>query len=237
MTWLISPRKQTPVILLTLFMMLSPLANREAQPQPSVGSTAPRASAESVDVRVVQNSSSSLTVHARKGELEARLSVLLKDNSLGFTLHRGPGHGTGEWPWFAEIAPLLQACLRTVVPEPDRFPGFRFMTRLAMYPEMSGRIALQAGTSKKWDHRFGRPRASFTNNFVLSLAVNNDTYPELNTLFASHQYQIQLVSLERVSIAPVHALPYHDILVAEGLSPQWLVPYDAILHFQVKHVP
>ena len=102
---------------------------------------------------------------------------------------------------------------------------------------MSVRIALRAGTSKKWDHRFGRPKASFTNSFVMGLARDNDTYSELKSLFDAQQLRIQLESMESVSIAAVGDLPHRDILTAEGLSPEWLIPYDAVLHFRAKYAP
>jgi hypothetical protein len=230
-------RIQAIFAIVVFSLVLGRLANLEAQPQPPSGSTAPVTSADAVDIKVVQRSANELEVMASKGDLHARLSLLLKEHALLYYLHRRPGKPADGWPWFIDSAPLLRSCLRTAVSEPGKLPSFRFTTRLAMYPEMSARIALQAGISKKWDHHFGRPKASFTDSFVMGLARDNDTYPELRTLFAGQQFQIQLESMEKISIAGVRDLPYRDILAAEGLSPQWLVPYDAILHFRAKYAP
>jgi len=218
-------------------LLLSPFVCREVQGQPPIAPPTPGPSTDAVDVKIVQSSSGTLEILARMGDLQARLALLLKEHTLTYSLHRRPGKPADEWPWFVDAAPLLGACLRTAVSDPSRLPNFRFVTRLAMYPEMSARIALWAGTSKKWDYRFGRPKASFTNSFVMSLARENDSYAELKSLFASQQLQIQLESVEKISIAGVRDLPYSDILTAEGLSPEWLVPYDAVLHFRVKYAP
>jgi hypothetical protein len=228
---------QSLLAIVVFSLLVSPLANQEVQGQPPIASTAPGPSADAVDVKIVQNSSDTLEILARMGDLQARLALLLKEHTLTYSIHRHSGKPADEWPWFADAAPLLGACLRTAVSDPSKLPSFRFVTRLTMYPEMSARIALQAGISKKWDHRFGRPKASFTNSFVMGLARDKDTYPELKSLFASQQLQIQLESMEKVSIAGVRDLPYRDILTAEGLSPEWLVPYDAVLHFRVRFAP
>ncbi len=230
-------RSHAITALVVFSLVLTPSANREVQPQPPSESTASGTAANAVDVKVVQSSSNAIEIQASKGELHARLSLLLKEHDLVFYLDRRPGKPADEWPWFVDSAPLLQSCLRTAVPEPSKLPSFRFTTQLVMYPEMSARVALQAGISTKWDHRFGRPKASFTNSFVMSLAKDNNTYHELRTVFASQQFEIQLESLEKVSIAGVRDLPYHRFLAAEGLSPQWLVPYDAILHFRARYAP
>jgi len=220
-----------------LLLVLNPLACRDVQGQPPIASTGPGPAANAVDVKIVQNSSNSLEVRAKMGDLQARLALLLKEHALTYALLRRPGKPAEEWPWFVDSAPLLGACLRTALPDPGKLPDFRFITRLAMYPEMSVRIALRAGTSRKWDHRFGRPKASFTNSFVMGLARDDDTYSELKSLFEEQQLQIQLESMEKISIAGVGDLPHRDILTAEGFSPEWLVPYDAVLHFRVKYAP
>lgn len=229
------PQALVAVVLFSL--LLNPLACREVQGQPPIASTAPSPAADAVDVKIVQSSSTSLEVLAKRGDLQARLALFLKEHSLTYSLLRRPGKTADEWPWFVDSAPLLGACLRTALSDPGKLPNFRFITRLAMYPEMSVRVALRAGTSKKWDHRFGRPKASFTNSFVMGLVRDDDTYSELKSLFEEQQLQIQLESMEKVSIAGVGDLPHREILTVEGLSPEWLVPYDAVLHFRVKYVP
>jgi hypothetical protein len=228
---------QALVAVVLFSLVLNPFACRDVQGQPPIASTAPSPSADAVDVKIVQSSSNSLEVRAKRGDLQARLALLLKDHTLTYSLLRRPGKAANEWPWFVDSAPLLGACLRTALSDPGKLSDFHFITRLAMYPEMSVRIALRAGTSKKWDHRFGRPKASFTNSFVMGLARDNDTYSELKSLFDAQQLRIQLESMESVSIAAVGDLPHRDILTAEGLSPEWLIPYDAVLHFRAKYAP
>ena len=206
-----------------------------AQPlQPSSSPNAPGAPLGLPAVTLEQHSPDWFDFHARHGELRARLAMHFKERTLSFYPERLPRARGLEWPMFADMAPLLLACLQAAVPDAERMPSFSFCIRLVMYPEMSYRVALHAVASKQWDAAHGRGKGGFTNGLVIKVAKDNDTYPELRALFASRGYRIELVSLEKVLTGRVRELPYRDELTGRGVAPQSLVPYDAILWFKTQ---
>ncbi len=196
----------------------------------------PQANLDQPVVTATQHTSGWLELLVRSGELRARLSLRVKERALAFYPERRRSSFGIEWPLFADIAPLLRAALQTAIPDPQKMPAFTFSFRLVMYPEMSYRLALQALASKNWDRQHGRARSAFTNSFIMNLATNNNTYPELTGLFAAMGYRTELVTLATVRAAQVRELPYRGELQAEGVAPQVWVPYDAILSFKIQRL-
>jgi hypothetical protein len=226
-------------IIVTL-LLLSPVAFVWAQaPQSSRNLTPPNSTSTPQGgpaVTLMQHSPDWFDFQVRQGEFRARLALRFKEKSLTFYPERLPRARALEWPLFADMAPLLRACLQAAIPDAGKMPSFSFSMRLVMYPEMSYRVAHQAVASKKWDTSNGRPRASFINGFVTKIANDSDTYPELKALFGNLGYRIDLVSLEKVLALPARDLPFHAELLAEGIAPRSRVPFDAILWFKAQRL-
>jgi hypothetical protein len=76
---------------------------------------------------------------------------------------------------------------------------------------MSERLSLAASKSPLWDQAKGDPRIGHENKFVKEIANRAMIYPELKEMFASHGYEIQVSTVEKVLIDPQTKLPYDCI--------------------------
>jgi hypothetical protein len=98
--------------------------------------------------------------------------------------------------------------------------------RLVEYPWLSSMLARQASSSRVWDPVEGTARGETDNSYV---AAALRSMPEFRTLFDT--WSIAAISVEKVLRKPAAELP-----LAQGtpLSPQALLPYDAIVWVTLK---
>jgi hypothetical protein len=185
-------------------------------------------------VTVTQQGSARIYFEATLGAIRSNLKVSYRDKSCIFTTEPITHKAPWIWPPFAHQAPLLNATLRTALPNPHDHPVWSFCMRLETYPEMSYRVASLAAVSKNWDRRQGRAKTSFTNSLITTLANSQETYGELRELFSALGYRITLQSAEKVLVDRVKMLPYGAELSARGIGPNTPVPFDAILWFRVE---
>ena len=140
----------------------------------------------------------------------------LEDNSLSLTMydtkinrHILRLRSKSELPLKEQVA-IISRILKKV-PKERQFRTFfigRLLNAFGADKTMSERLQRATAQSPLWDKEKGRPRSGHENQCVKGIANQAMIFPELKEMFTTHDYEIQVSSVEKVLIDPKTKLPY-----------------------------
>jgi len=167
------------------------------------------------------------------GEITGQLFFGKYGNSLRYVVMRA-----GENSDATSIPPSLRSRMLEMLLErffeiDGRQAQYSFAT--SAFPEIDARLAAACAESSQWNRKTGRPRDTTTGRFIRRLMNEQQTYPELATVFGTLAYNMRVGGTEDILVLPAGRMSAVERqFVKVNLLPSDELPVSAATYFIVE---